>query len=1445
MKIALRTCFLLAAIVVLQCKTFSQMREIYLDGVADNQIYKLSFYSSSEGFVAFRDWIGFTTDSGRTFTKKYITTGNVDYNGYSVNLTFGFGINGVKAFNKDTLIAYGDYGFVPAILYSTNGGNSFKLVFQSLYDPTQFNSGITDMAFPGNGKTGFATDADRVLKTTDKGLTWVPVYTSPGSGFQYLEVPDNNNVYALCTGYQNNKLLNTTNGGNSWQQIALPFINQGKMNYAHFPTANRGYLSMYDYNNNLYFYYTTSGGLSWTLQNNIIATPFACGKMVFVNDSTGFALSGQNTVYKTTDYGKVWEPLPRDNQYSYLNYTHNDLACMGSTQLWAGGGHGFLELNTNGDAPPLPKAFFIADTTNISVTNQVNLINYSKKSYQYQWFVNGTLISTDYNTSYTRNIYSPLDTIQLVVSNGNLTDTLTRLQQTGFIPAPVITSFSPASGTMGSTITITGNYFITDSAVSFGGIPAASFTVVSPTTITAVVGTGASGRIRVATRGGADSITGFTFIPPPPVISSISPAAATAGSVITITGNFFTNASAVSFGGVSAASFTVVSQTTMTAVVGAGASGNVSITTPTGTGNFNGFTLIPAVSITSFSPASGPAGTTVTITGNNFSTTAANNTVYFGGMKAKVTSASANSLSVTVPLGATYLPITVTTNGQTVSAAAPFVSTFTGGGDINATSFQNMGTYATGANGLECGSLGDIDGDGLLDVFNSNNAGGASISLFRNTSSTKHISFAPRLDLLTRYTAVINAFRDMNMDGKPDIVLTGGSVEIFKNNSTPGNMAFDSIFYLPGGSTNMGLAIDDIDGDGRPDVAAPTMFGNLVTVWRNISANGNLAFETKIEYATGDNPWGAALADLDGDKKPELIVCNYYDHNVSVYRNLSTPGVISFAPPVNFDAMTPRGLATGDIDGDGKIDLAIAQIGSVNGVAILRNTSTGAGNFSFDAIYNCPGTDPFSVQIADMDGDGRVDIVTPNQGDQTTSLYKNTGSPGTISFAPRVTYTTGANAYPRSAPLGDLDNDSKPDFVYVNYNQSSITVFRNRMNESFANAGDDVTVCSNDNAQIGTSPLAGTTYSWTSNPAGFTSTIANPLVKPVNTTTTYYLVAINNNTSYYDTVVVTVIPSPVANAGPNQVTCTGGTVTIGTAAVAGVGYNWKTAIDPSFTSAVANPVVSPETSRDYYLTVTAANGCIAKDTVTVTVFNTPVVYISANTGSNTCTGTAVTFTATYNNEGTAPFFQWQVNGVNAGTNSKTFTTSALKNGDQVRTLLTSSLCNIAPVPSPTLTMTVNPAPPAPVIQQSGNTLTSSAASGNQWYKDTVAINSATAQTFTPVMNGVYTVKTTVNGCTSAASNAINYSITAINSPVLDNDVTTAPNPVNEYLHITCNGNFTACTFRLLSVWGNVLTTGSFSGSYSLDMRKFTAGMYILQIIRNNTHEQIYRAILKQ
>jgi large repetitive protein len=90
---------------------------------------------------------------------------------------------------------------------------------------------------------------------------------------------------------------------------------------------------------------------------------FTSYKLKFLDANTGYALTEQNIVQKTTDGGVIWEPLARDNNYSYLGYTHNDLFFWNLNQFWAGGQHRFLELSTNAGGIPLPKAYFSVDTS--------------------------------------------------------------------------------------------------------------------------------------------------------------------------------------------------------------------------------------------------------------------------------------------------------------------------------------------------------------------------------------------------------------------------------------------------------------------------------------------------------------------------------------------------------------------------------------------------------------------------------------------------------------------------------------------------------------------------------------------------------------------------------------------------------------------------------------------------------------------------------------------------------------------------------------------------------------------------------------------------------------------------------------------------------------------------------------------------------------------------
>ena len=200
-----------------------------------------------------------------------------------------------------------------------------------------------------------------------------------------------------------------------------------------------------------------------------------------------------------------------------------------------------------------------------------------------------------------------------------------------YVAAPTIASVSPTTGSaLGATpITITGTN-LTGVTVTVGGAAATSVTVNGAgTSLTAVTPAGTVGaqNVVVTNVGGTATLTGgFTYFVPAPTIASLSPNSGTTlgGTPITISGTNFTGASSVTFGGAAATSVVVVSATSITAVTPSGAEGaqNVSVTTAGGTATATAaFTyLTNAPTITGVVPNSGPfsGGTTITLTGTNF-----------------------------------------------------------------------------------------------------------------------------------------------------------------------------------------------------------------------------------------------------------------------------------------------------------------------------------------------------------------------------------------------------------------------------------------------------------------------------------------------------------------------------------------------------------------------------------------------------------------------------------------------------------------------------------------------------------------------------------------------------------------------------------------------------------------------------------------------------------
>ncbi|MCG8604915.1 tandem-95 repeat protein, partial [bacterium] len=227
--------------------------------------------------------------------------------------------------------------------------------------------------------------------------------------------------------------------------------------------------------------------------------------------------------------------------------------------------------------------------------------------------------------------------------------------------APVVTTFSPAAGVVGTQVTISGNNFLGTTDVFFNNISASSFEVDNNTQIRAVVGPGSTtGKVGVISLEGTGlSATNFVMVGPP-VITSFSPTAGSVGSEVTLFGSNFSGTLGVRFNGIFASSFTVVSDTELRAVVPSSAtSGSIGVENTAGASVSSGnFTVTLPPSVTSFIPTSGPIGTVVTISGNNFSSLIG---VSFNGVPASSFNVdSPTQLRATVPALGSTGPISVT-----------------------------------------------------------------------------------------------------------------------------------------------------------------------------------------------------------------------------------------------------------------------------------------------------------------------------------------------------------------------------------------------------------------------------------------------------------------------------------------------------------------------------------------------------------------------------------------------------------------------------------------------------------------------------------------------------------------------------------------------------------------------------------------------------------------
>ena len=372
--------------------------------------------------------------------------------------------------------------------------------------------------------------------------------------------------------------------------------------------------------------------------------------------------------------------------------------------------------------------------------------------------------------------------------------------------------------------------------------------------------------------------------------------------------------------------------------------------------------------------------------------------------------------------------------------------------------FQPEVTYGSGGSAAYSIAVSDVNRDGKLDVLVANGSGVA--VLLGNGNGTFQSAVG-----VSDASGSIVAAADVNGDGKPDLLTNGcpngntcsngGVVGVALGN---GDGTFQpEVTYGSGGSSASSLAVADVNGDGKLDVLAGNVGVGVVGV---LLGNGDGTFPSEVTYGSGGSyAESVAVADLNGDGKPDWVVANQCEA-ANCPSELGIVGVSlgngdgTFRPAVTYSSggYYAISIAVADVNGDGKPDLLVANQCPMN-VNCFESGNTalgvvgvllgnGDGTFRPVVTYSSGGYYATSIAVADVNGDGKPDLLVSNLCQSSTGC---SSTPGTVAvllgngdgtFQSAVSYVSGGGgAY--SIAVADVNGDGKPDLLVASACQTS------------------------------------------------------------------------------------------------------------------------------------------------------------------------------------------------------------------------------------------------------------------------------------------------------------------------------------------------------------------------------------------------------------------------